>query len=61
MKQQIDQGMNSSRSTNDLELDFMGASQSKGADMKHRESLRRLEKEKKEQLEVSENVFSFTM
>ena len=30
----------------------MGAKQSKGADMKHREALRRLEKEKKESQEV---------
>lgn len=36
----------------DLEAEFMGAPQSKGADMKHREALRKLEKEKKEQLEV---------
>ncbi|XP_067933505.1 coiled-coil domain-containing protein 13-like [Watersipora subatra] len=35
----------------DLEAEFMGAKQSKGADMKHREVLRKLEKEKKEQQE----------
>ena len=36
----------------ELEAEFMGAKQSKGADMKHREALRRLEKEKKESQEV---------
>ena len=36
----------------DLEAEFMGAKQSKGADMKHREVLRKLEKEKREQQEV---------
>lgn len=38
----------------DIEAEFMGAKQSKGADMKHRESLRKFEKERKEQQEVSE-------
>lgn len=38
-----------------LEAEFMGAKQSKGADMKHREALRKLEKEKREQQEVQYN------
>lgn len=54
MKQQLEQqSLTTTRMSGDVEsVDFMGASQSKGADMKHRDALRRLEKEKKEQLEV---------
>ena len=59
MKLQLDQAsIQTSRSNSDqfgdreLEAEFMGAKQSKGADMKHREALRKLEKEKREQQEV---------